>query len=410
MKWLAAIPLVLSLHGYAQFQIVRIDTTEDQGPPRNPSVAIDAKDPDRILTVTAEGDAYLSTNGGQSWVKRPTGIREGEARDIDVFSTGKEEFVCTFVGKAPGSGVTIPMVRRSTDAGKTWAPPVPVTETRDRYAADLHGFLGPKSDLLLAWTQMSSAPATDGCTAEIMFSISGNTKSWSKPVSISGIPGICGADEPSIWNGSPVVTVDGKIFVLWVNDSTVYMDRSFNKDFWLHNDIVAARFTQRSTITSDHGTLTFGIDNSKGSYRGSIYIVWSEAGGQQGNAMINLIRSVSYGDYWSQAQHTIEATDSSSQLLPSIAVDHATGLLCIAYYAIQGNEATVHLAVSPDGGSNFKDHLVSSAPFRVDDPLILRNRLAIDVRNERIALVWAEYDKGIVVLSSCIFPRDQLKK
>ena len=107
------------------------------------------------------------------------------------------------------------------------------------------------------------------------------------------------------------------------------------------------------------------VDKSCWSTRGRIYITYPEKQGGIGKSIIQVRYSDDQGNTWSSAK-TVSISNATQSWFPWIAVDDATGIINVIYYAFDNigspAETNTYVAFSSDGGSSYTNIKVSDVP------------------------------------------------
>jgi len=104
--------------------------------------------------------------------------------------------------------------------------------------------------------------------------------------------------------------------------------------------------------------IQMAADNSYGSYRGNLYIVYTAKTSSSDIADIYFIRSTNYGSTWSLPRKVNDDFTNTDQWLPAISVDNNTGKIFISWYdsridPMKNLQTKLYGTVSTDGGLNF---------------------------------------------------------
>lgn len=406
---LAALMLALSadLFGQSEVQIGSIGVVG--GHAASPSIAIDAKDHDHMLVACGPDYLFKSLDGGQTWLTDTLTSSFGSREDLTLITAGKNDFFCFHLSDQ--GGTVSPVIQRSTDGGDSWSDGVMV-EGAGKECSALQAFITHKGDLLITWTESTRDQA--GCKTNVMFSQSGNGKSWSKPLILSGESGGC--DDQALRGSMPGASADGKIVVTWLNGNTLYLDRSYDKgSMWLNHDIDAATLSEGTAMklpgigTIDVAPL-FAVNSSMHLNGGILYFVWADQNKSTGESNVWFVRSVNYGDIWSPPQQ-VDAEAHGDSFAPTIAVDKSNGSFYIVYLSQDANgKIDARLASTVDSGYHFRDRKLSEESFDPDLNVPIPDHMAVDASDGRVVAVWTEPSHGKLVLKCVVLNEDDLLK
>lgn len=364
---------------------------------KNPAVAINRKDPRNIVVVAHPNHLFVTFDGGTTW--ESTAIQSAAVRsDITVTSTTKGVFYCFYMGGQSDSPYTYPVVQQSADGGRSWSDPTTIAEVSGSFNNGLNAVAGPKDELMVTWLQFDQHPsgADASCKSRVLFSTSANGKKWTAPKQLSGIEGDC-TPVGSVANSFPVQTLDGKILSTWTQGNTIFLDRSFDGgSLWLRGDIDIVTISSGWTLTETGYEMAtarpvFAADVSRGRFRNSLYLSWSDEHETASDADVWFSTSINYGDNWSSPLKVSTGTPGSQQIAPWIAIDPATGYIYIAYLD-QGEhqDGLYDLTLShSEDTKQFSSRSVNQEAFNLPFPGgALERVVSLDAFQGRIVIAW----------------------
>ena len=251
-----------------------------------------------------------------------------------------------------------------------------------------------------------------------MYAQSKDGDKWSRPAVI-----FPPANEDNISQvpagATPVATIDGKLFISWSAGKKLLLDRSYNKgETWLRNDIlVSNRQTEWLLTVADSpkvpGLPVMVVDDSPSRFNGSIGIVWTDQQADSG-ADVWFIRTVNFGDYWTQAVRIGNGSFDKDQFLPAICIDQATGFLYVLFFdrsQYDDLRTDLCLASSPDGGATFKVRKLSEGFYLPDAGATFSNTYStLDAYRDMISVAWAQVEGDGIALRSMVIKRSDLDK
>lgn len=366
-----------------QFRNVELGSVTS-GPACEVSVAISPRRPENIVVRATPDQVHYSHDAGATWKQGTMTPSSGSHGAPTVMADSKGVFYCfqvsaanPVVGASEGTSESENpdriILERSEDGGATWTAAESFGSNERAQQTRQSATMDEKGNFFVTWTQFNrEGDAAQACTSGVQYSMSKNGKKWSAPVLISRQRGSCDNNDNTPMGAMPAVTIDGKIVIAWAQEGKIYLDRSFNGgDIWLSNDIVVQEqpggwHMEIPGHANTNGLPVFIADKSKSHYRGSLYLVWSDQRNGEDDTDIWFTRSHNYGDNWSSAGRVNDDGAGRHQYRPSMAVDQATGYLYVMYYDRRNHEdqqTDVYLAWSSDGGTSFKNRIISDQPF-----------------------------------------------
>ena len=412
---------------FGQFKNIKIDEQEGAGLfVCEPTIAINPRHPENIVAGSVLDNVYYTKDGGGTWSKAQLKSPFGVYGDPAIIADDKGSFYYFHLSDPTGgtSGYDSDkldriVVQKSNDGGETWTPGEsiglnpPKDQDKQRAAVD------NKGNLYVSWTQFDNYGSSDpACQSNILFSMSKNGKKWTEPTVISQIPGNCMDDDNTAEGAVPAVTFDGKAFVAWSNQGKIFLDRSFDGgDLWLGNDITVGEQVGGWDMKIPghdrcNGMPVLMTDNSKGPFRGSLYIVWADQRNGEDDTDIWFTRSHNFGDNWASPTRVNNDGAGKHQYLPWITVDQKTGYVYIVYYDRRDHDDTrtdVYLAYSVDGGANFKNVKISESPFTPQEDKFFGDYNNISAHGGIIAPIWTRMDDGKTSVWTAIIRQEELK-
>ena len=195
--------------------------------------------------------------------------------------------------------------------------------------------------LYVTWTQFDQYLSTQpNHFSNILFSSSTDGgQHWSAPKRINETPGNCLDDDDTVEGATPAVGPDGEIYVSWAGPLGIVFDKSTDEgNTWLENDIIVSDnpggwlFPDVPGIHRCGGQPVIACDRSNGSYRGTIYINWSDERNGTHDQDIWVSKSTDKGMSWSKSVRVNDDPPGKQQCFSWMAVDQMTGILYIIFY------------------------------------------------------------------------------
>lgn len=420
--------LICSAPVFGQFKNIMLDEQNADHPfICEPTIAINPRYPNNIVAGSVLDNVYYTKDGGKNWQKGKLASPFGVYGDPAVIADAKGNFYYLHLSDPTGGQggydsekLDRIVVQRSGDGGETWSPGESVGLNHPKDQDKQWATADARGNLYVSWTQFDKYGDPDAaCQSNILFSMSKNGKKWSDPVTISQLPGNCVDDDNTAEGAVPAVSHDGKVFVAWSNQGKIFLDRSFNGgDLWLSNDIVVtdqAGGWELEIPGHDrcNGMPVLISDNSKGPYRGSLYLVYADQKNGEDDTDIWFTKSHNYGDNWVLPLRINNDGKGKHQYLPWMAVDQETGYIYIVYYDrrdYDDNQTDVYLAYSTNGGSSFKNVKISDKPFTPQEDRFFGDYNNISAHKGIIAPIWTRMDDGKTSVWTSIIRQEELPK
>jgi hypothetical protein len=375
--------------------------------PEETAIAIDPTDPNRIVAV-AQGLGcyyYRSIDGGATWI---------EGSITDPFDLGDPSLTMDangiayygYIGTWQHSGI---FVTRSTDAGATWRPGVPIIEHNgaapfeDKEYPGCDRTNGPYAgSLYVAWTQFDAYnSANPADSTRILFSYSRDQgATFVPPIKVSDRGGNCLDGGDTVEGAVPATGPDGTVYLAWAGPRGLEFDRSTDGGItWgadrVISDIPGGWDFAVSGILRVNGLPVTKTDLSIGPYSGRVFVLWSDQ--RNGDTDVFLIHSDDRGGHWSPRVRVNgdPVGNGRDQFFPWIDVDPMTGHVYVVFYdrrATTGTNTEVWLATSTDGGDTFAEEPISQSPFEPNASIFFGDYIGIAAQNGRVRPFWMRLD------------------
>ncbi len=421
--------LITTQIAFAQFKNIRLAEQTSGGKPMvEPSITINLKDAKNIVAAYSLDKIKFTKDGGLNWTEVTVSSPYGVYGDVVLESDPKGGIHFFHLSDPSGEGrsneVWLDRIvgHKSDDGGITWDggksighnPP----KDQDKPWVAIHP---RKGNMIVTWTQFDKYGSTDtSCQSNIMFSTSTNGgKKWSDAIQLNQLPGDCIDSDNTAEGAVPAIGLDGKIFVIWSNGGTIYLDRSYDDGkMWLRNDLPIATQEGGWDMTIPglgrcNGMPVIRVDNSTSKFHGALYAIWADQGNGENDTDIWFMRSTNNGDNWTAPARINKEETSSHQFLPWMAVDQTTGYIYVVYYdrrAYDDNRTDVYLAYSSDGGYSFNEVQISESPFIPTEDKFFGDYTNIAAHNGIITPIWARMDDGKTSIWTAIIKQEDLIK
>ncbi len=377
--------------------------------------------------------AYYSTDGGKNWstsltppnqdvyVPTPSGGGSGMTNvdpGLAFDSKGNVYYSYIFTqvsdqGSIEDGGV---FMNKSTDGGKTWNDPIPVSlsvgggsnqDAHDKpfIACDANPNSPFKNRIYVTWYLIS--PTLGGT---IGFAYSADGEEFSPTTRVPGSVGSGGVQSPM-----PIVASDGTLYVVWENKNGVYTNIMLQKSTnggvsWVWS---SPKQVQTVKAIGEKVNLRMALPN-KGNMRVSsypyialgnspnnLYVV--QAGKDDNDHYgIYFAKSTNGGESWINNIRVDNNPYRNDMFFPAIAYDEATGILAISYYSSSmdsSNKAVdLFVAISFDNGNSWKNIRVTPQSWYLD-----HSNAVIDAGGASLGRYWGDY-LSIVAYNGKVVP------
>ncbi|HEV3036760.1 MAG TPA: sialidase family protein [Candidatus Angelobacter sp.] len=393
-------------------QLHLADLMEKPGYFNEPSIAVNPEDPQELAVAwqVAASVAY-SSDGGKTWITA-AGTAPKDYRvsgDVSITYDASGHAILCYIAFdklgtsqywAHGATRNGVFVRRSLDGGKTWesdaiavishetTPGIPF-EDKPYIVADTT--TSPhKGNLYIGWTQFTLS------ASELLFSRSTDAgKTWSKPITLSSVPGLPRDDNGALEGFHGAVGPDGTLYTVWADREGIMMATShdggvtFTKD---HRIIKTgpAYFTVEGVSRSD-GFPQIGVNPANG----KLYVAWSDF--NNGDVDVFVSSSTDHGRSWSAPirVNNDPVHNGTDQFFQWMAVDPISGAVNVIFYDRRGDNkaTTVTLGRSTDDGKTFNNWTFDSQAFETSGDFV-GDYLAIAAHGNKVFGAWARQVPG----------------
>ena len=411
---------------FAQYKNILIDEGNGPHSPEEPSICISPVNPMEIAAGSNIRNVYHSEDGGASWKMDTLKSKQhGVYGDPCLIADTTGNFYFFHLADPDHSGwgganfLDRMVCHKSTDGGKTWDDGSAIGINHPRQQDKEWAIVDPKTNTIyITWTQFDkyeSKESTD--STHILFSSSADGGiTWTVPVRLNQFAGNCLDSDSTVEGAVPAAGPNGEIYVAWAFDQKIYFDKSVDQGkSWLNKDIVASDQPggwdfDVSGVYRCSGMPVTVCDNSKGPYRGSIYINFSDQRNGKDNTDIFLVKSTNGGTSWTKPKlvnndsqvdkkskkRTAQAREKNKdQFMSWMAVDQSNGYLYIVFYDrrnFSDDSTDVYLAVSKDGGETFSNEKISEQPFKPSRSVFLGDYLNISASRGIIRPIWVSME------------------
>lgn len=403
--------------------------------PFDPNIIVASANDMRYNTTGAKYRmaAYFSTNGGKNWatsltppnqdvyIPTPSGSGSGLTNvdpGLAFDSKGNVYYSYIFTQVSDQGGIEDGgvFINKSTDGGKTWSDPIPVTlsvgggsnqDSHDKpfIACDANPNSSFRDRIYVTWFMIS--PTLGGT---IGFAYSTNGEEFSPTTRIPGSVGTGSVQSPM-----PIVASDGTLYVIWENKNGVYTNIMVQKSVnggvsWVWP---SPKLAQTVKTIGEKVNLRMALPN-KGNMRVSshpyvalgnspnhLYLV--QAGrDENGRYGIYFAKSTNGGESWISNIRVDDNPYRNDMFFPAIAYDKKTGMLAVSYYSSSmdslNKAVDLFVAVSFDNGDTWKNIRVTPQSWYLD-----HSNAVIDAGGAQLGRYWGDY-QSIIAFDGKVIP------
>lgn len=383
-----------------QFKNVLIDNQES---PNEPSIAINQKNPAQIVAGSNIDNVYFSSDTGKTWTKAKLKSEYGVWGDPVIMTDTNGHFYFFHLSNAD-AWIDRIVSQKSFDGGKTWP--------QDTYMGHFPGNNQDKhwavtdpqnNNIYCTWTHFDKYGSTNPKdSSHILFSRSADGGiTWSQAKRINEKGGDCIDDDNTTEGAVPAVGPNGEVYVAWAGPRGLIFDRSLDEGkTWLNKDIFVSDFPggwnyEIPGIYRCNGLPVTACDLSKGQYRGTIYINWTDQRNGENDTDVWLAKSDDNGNTWSDPIRVNNDLPGKHQFFTWMSIDQTSGYLYFVFYDRRDhadNKTDVFMAISRDSGETFENFKINETPFIPNKNAFFGDYTNISVHNNIIRPIWARMD------------------
>jgi hypothetical protein len=410
MRFLFLLLLAVTLSSTAQVRVVQLDAFPGK-PGNSIGIVFDDKKVGE-LAAYVQGTVYISVDTGKTWSPARMPALPGDDRhEVTVTADAQDNLYYYHTTERNGTGIVF---RKSVDMGRKWTELAPGPETEGKNSYITFGSHPRKDGIGFLWTR-STETEREGCTSYIYIAVSNSGgKKWAEPVRINNEPGDCSGKGTMVQGAPPMVTRDGKVFVVWAVNDRIFIDRSYDGgDIWLRTDIPVGEQPGGwklvvPGVPSLNSMPSFAVDNTEFRTTGTLYIAYADQKSGAIDTDIWVIRSPNFGDNWTYPLRVNLDEPGKYQYSPRVAVDQQTGYMYVTYLDRRNyddDRSDIYLAWSGDAGGTFSEIKINETPIAAGTlPL-----LSVGARKGVISVVWAEEESDKTVVRAGVLFQALLK-
>jgi hypothetical protein len=401
--------LVASL-AQSQYKNVKLNTIDDWS--CEVTIAVNPTNPSNIVAGANLKNTFYTFDKGESWVNdtiSSTFNVWGDPCVIFDMLSNVYYFHLSFPTRPDRSGWIDRIVcQKSTDGGKNWAEGtytglnLPKKQDKQWGCSDWTNSKW-KNNVYVSWTQFDKYGSRDPeDSSNIMFSRSTDSGiSWSNAIRINEIAGDCKDSSDTVEGAVPCVGPDGQVYVAWAGPAGLIFTKSVDGGLTFSRNIKTTEIAWDYDIEGlnrCNGMPIACCDISSSIYKGNIYISFSDQRNGKTNTDILLVKSTDGGGDWSKPMKI------KQQFMSWMSVDPVTGSIYILFYDRRNYNdlnTDVYLAVSTNGGSNFKNTRISESPFIPVSTVFFGDYTGVSAYNNFAACIWQRIDNGKLSVIFC---------
>ncbi|MBL8889262.1 MAG: peptidylprolyl isomerase [Planctomycetaceae bacterium] len=258
-------------------------------------------------------------------------------------------------------------------------------------------------NLYASWTRFDVYDSPDPADkSHIMFSRSTDGgKTFAPPIRISDTPGDCLDDDGTVEGAVPAVGPDGTVYVVWSGPRGLELDKSKDGGVTFGKDRILCETpggwaSEVEGVSRHNGMPVTIVDASRGPSRGTVYVNWIDE--RHGNKDVFLMSSTDGGDTWTEPRQVNDRVGDNGrdQFFTWMAVDPADGTVNIVYYdrsATIGSRTRLTLARSLDG-KTFSYIPVDVPEFDCRADVFFGDYVGIDAFQGRVAIGFMHFPEN----------------
>ena len=384
---------------FAQHKNILID---NNGSADEPSIALDPRNPNRIVAGSNIDNIYYSTDAGRTWTKKKQNSTFGVYGDPVIICDREGSFYHFHLSNPSfGSWIDRIVCQKSTDGGKTWNNGSFMGKDGDKNQ-DKHWIsVDYKTNAMYCtWTQFdkyeSQAPQD---SSHILFSKSADGgATWSAAKRINAQGGDCLDDDNTVEGAVPSVGANGEVYVAWASPLGLVFNRSLDGgETWLPRetkiaDIGGGWSYDISGIFRCNGLPFTACDTTQSAYRGNLYVNWTDQRNGASNTDVWLAKSTDGGNTWTPPKRVNDDNSNRQQFLSSMTIDPSNGWLWFVFYDrrsyVDSDSTDVYMALSRDGGETFQNFKVSEQPFKPSKMSFFGDYTHVTAANNVVRPIW----------------------
>jgi hypothetical protein len=413
--------LILTVTAYllpAQFTNVLISTLNS---PEEVCIAINPKNTGQLVAGSNITNAYHSSDGGNTWIHQDLACDSFNVwgDPVVIWDTMQACYFLHLSNPSPtvtgGSWIDRIVIQRSTDFGATYttcrATGKNGSKAQDKPWAVVNPF---NNELHVTWTQFDNYGSSSSSDSSIILHSKSSDQgiTWSSPKRISFYAGDCLDGDNTVEGAVPAIGPAGEVYVAWAGPKGLTFQKSTDGgNTWLPKEKIIRTITggwdyNINGLQRCNGLPFTYCDLSKGPYRGTIYINYSDHKSGFSDGDIWMIRSSDNGVTWSQPVRVNNDVPGKEQFMSAMTVDQVTGNVYVIFYDRRnfatGTNTDVYMALSKDGGKTFYNYKINDTTFNPNSGVFFGDYIGISAHNNVIRPIWTQLTNTVLSVYTAI--------
>ena len=390
---------------YSQSQYTNV-MISNQNSPHEVSICVNPKNVNQLTAGSNLNNSYFSTNGGTTWnigtISSSYGVWGDPALTVDTAGN------FYYVHLSEFQYLDRIVIQKSTNGGINYSDGTytglsfPQQEDKAWTCVDFtHGSKG--NWIYVTWTRFDLYGSHNyQDSSNIMFSRSTDGGlTWSVPVRINQVAGDCVDSDDTQEGAVPCIGPNGEVYVSWAGPLSHNVPRLFftkstdGGSTWLANNVIVGIQVggwdyDISGLVRANGLPVTCCDVSNGSYRGNIYINYTDSVAP-GDHDVKIIKSTDGGLNWSAPIRVNDDPAGKEQFFTWMTIDQTTGFLYTVFYDRRNYSdanTDVFLARSTDGGDTWINERISASPFAPTSFTFFGDYNNITAAHGRVRPIW----------------------
>lgn len=373
----------------------------DQNYPNEPAICFYDKNPSQMVAGANMESFYYSTDAGLSWTGGILTSSFGVWGDPCIVVDTSGVFYYFHLNKNTSGTLFDQIVcQKSTDGGQTWTDGTSFGKNGTKAQEKEWAVVDPgTNNLYVTWTQTDVFGSTNPLdSSNIHFSKSTNGgQTWSNPLRINRVAGHCILDGYGVQGSVPTLGPNGEIYVTWAGPLGIMFTKSTDQgESWPATNVTVTTLPTGwgciiPGINRANGLPVIACDRSNGTYRGNIYINWSDQRNGPDDTDIWFTKSSDGGDTWSAPLRVNDDPAGKQNFFSWMALDQITGYIYFVFYDRRNYSdlyTDVYMAVSKDGGLTFNNFKISNSPFSPNQSIFIGDYNNLYAYNNIVRPVW----------------------
>ena len=260
-----------------------------------------------------------------------------------------------------------------------------------------------KGNVYLAWTRFDVYGSSDpDCHSHIYFSRSTDAgKTFAMPIRISDGAGDCRDGDNTVEGAVPAVGPNGEVYVVWAGPLGLVFKKSVDGGLTFSKDRVIGQMPGGWDFSVEgldraNGMPVTGVDLSNGPNKGALYVNWIDA--RNGDPDVFVMLSRDGGETWSAPTRVNDdpLKNGRVQFFTWMSVDPVDGSVNVVFYDRRDTEGAltkVILARSVDGGKTFVNHKIDQPAFACDPKVFFGDYTGISAYNGRVIPIFMHFNE-----------------